>query len=210
MAIESQIVNGTIEVIHKQEESIISIILAISTLFLAAITGIGLWRTLRHTRKSNELLEYEIHSKIRPWIVLDETKPRQVVFNDNSVRYYEEWSANPTKFPSEIKEIIISMLVKNSGTVPARQFEKRVTSSHNILTKESFAKISPDELSSTLMPNQEQRVGWHIPWNDWENRLSNPLYFGVLIRYKINNTDYEDTGLIVKMSLGGTHIVESW
>jgi hypothetical protein len=204
VAIET-VVNGTTIIINEQSDPSWLIYLAI-----ALITLVGIIWTNLQTKKSNELLEYEIHSKIRPWIVLSETKPRQIVFSDNSVRYYEEWSVNPTKFPSEIKEIIISMLVKNSGTVPARQFEKRVGSSHNILTKDSFAKIPPDELSSTLMPNQEQRVGWHIPWNDWENRLSNPLYFGALIRYKINNTDYEDTGLIVKIGLGGTHVVESW
>ena len=204
MAIES-IVNGTTIIINEQTDPSWLIYLAIALITLGGIV----WSNLQ-TRKSNKLLEYEINSKIRPWVVLSETKPRQVVFNDNSVRYYEEWSANPTKFPSEIKEMIVSMLVKNSGTIPARQFEKIVGSSHNILTKDLFAKIPPDELSSTLMPNQEQRVNWHIPWKDWKNRLSNPLYLGVLVRYKINTTDDEDSGLIVKMSLSGTEIVESW
>ena len=204
MAIET-VVNGTTIIINEQTDYSWFIALAIALITLGGI----IWSNLQ-TRKSNNLLEYEIKSKIRPWIVLDETKPRQIVFNDNSVRYYEEWSVNPTKFSSEIKEVIISMLVKNSGTIPAREFETRVISGHSVITKDSLAKMHPDELSSTLMPNQERRVGWHIPWKDWENKLSNPLYFGVLVRYKINNTNYDDSGLVVKMGMGGTHLVESW
>lgn len=74
MAIESQIVNGT-TIIIQQEDSLISIILAISALCLVIITAVGLWKTNKRTRESNEelkrsnnLLMLELKHKFEPQI----------------------------------------------------------------------------------------------------------------------------------------------
>lgn len=59
------------------------------------------------------------------------------------------------------------------------------------------------------MPNQEHRITWQLPWDDWMNRKSNPLYFGVLVEYDINENEIEEAGLIIHVTWNSAEIIKS-
>lgn len=113
-----EITNGTIHVIVQQaQDSPFTIILAISTLVLALITGIGLWRTLlatghsnreliisnELTRDSNKLLETQLENTMRPLFEFS--------------RFATEYQNVGT--PNLVCRIYLTL--KNSGIVPARK-----------------------------------------------------------------------------------------
>lgn len=64
-------------IINEQTDPILGITILIALITLGGI----IWSNLQ-TKKSNELLTKDIHSRIRPWIVLGETSPRQIFFED--------------------------------------------------------------------------------------------------------------------------------
>lgn len=113
-----EITNGTIHAIVQQtQDSPFTIILALSTLGLAIVTGIGLWRTLvatsrsnnqliisnNLTQQSNNLLETELKNKMRPLFELTQFRT-----------YYNNVNTSNLVCRSTI-------ILKNSGTVPARK-----------------------------------------------------------------------------------------
>ena len=81
MAIDVNIVNEGFEFV--QNDSIISIILALSTFALVIITLIGLWITNRHAQESNNLMREEIRNKLRPWIKIGLMTPMHFQMKDN-------------------------------------------------------------------------------------------------------------------------------
>lgn len=44
-----------------------------------------------------------------------------------------------------------------------------------------------DESSITVMPGESHKSNWHVTWEDWKNRLENPLYLGVLTEFDIRD-----------------------
>ena len=111
VAIEPQIVNGT-TIIIQQEDSLISIILAVSALCLVIITAVSLWKTNERTResnkelkKSNELLTLELRQKFEP----------RFGFENCSIQY-ENTNTNSATF---------SCHVTNVGNVSVQNFQTR-------------------------------------------------------------------------------------
>jgi len=191
-----------------------NVVVQIFLVGISIITAIIIWKKMSESNKlvknSNELLKKDIDSRIRPWVMAGETKPNQVIFEDDSVQYYDVWAKDPSKFPFDVKEVLVRMELINSGSMPAKKFRKKIASSHSILDKNSFADIRFDELSVKLMSNQKHFVNWHIPWADWKNRPSNPLYLGILFEYEVEENKTEESGLIVNMGHAGTHVIKSW
>lgn len=139
-----EIINGTVHVIVQQtQDSPFTIILALSTLGLAIITGIGLRRTLEATRRSNNelitsnsltmesntLLETELRNKMRP--LLEFTRFQSTYF----------WSADRLTLTCKLY-----LTLKNAGTVPAR----RITAYHKETGSERIEDIV-----------REKEVIWH-------------------------------------------------
>ncbi|KAG2476919.1 MAG: hypothetical protein NPMRTH1_1440010 [Nitrosopumilales archaeon] len=58
-----------------------------------------------------------------------------------------------------------------------------------------------DESSITVMLGESHKSNWHVPWEDWKNRLENPLYLGVLTEFDIRDGSQEVSNTILSSSI---------
>lgn len=160
MVIESEIVNGTTIIVEQAQDSIIQIILAMSTLGLAIITGVGLWRTLKRTiesneelkrsneltrqqldetRKSNTLLTLELKTKFKPKIDFTQPLLRHNYTDINNVNF----SCN----------IVVGNVSLSNMLIYDYEDTTKITL-HKLLTKESEIIKKEHKVGSTLEPSR--------------------------------------------------------
>lgn len=131
MAIEVNIVNDVVEFV--QRDSVISILLALSTFALVIITAVALWRTSVNTRKSNdelrisnaelrksnELMTLELRQKFAPSFSIDN---RQIQYETDKV------TAN------------FSCSISNKGKIPLHNLKIYVTNFKELPSLEKLLK----------------------------------------------------------------------
>jgi len=201
MAIPVQIINGTFSIVEQPpHDSLFTIILALSTLGLAIITGIGLWKTHKSTRnsnselqisnkltrESNEILKIELRSKMRPLLAFVRTQA-SVQGNDREIKV----------------RLILTMA--NSGTVPARKIYAYYSETNN--DKIEYLIKEKEGIRNRGFPIGTIQQGGHydffidIPWT--HDKQSTKLVMWLEYRY----LDQKDEAVVLFHVVGGAEPV---
>ena len=183
MTIETQIVNGTTIIINEQTDPILGV-----TIVIALITLFGIILSSILTIKSNNLLHTEIENKFRPFFILEG---------------FNVTIKNDTK-------IVLRVVLKNYGTVPARKiivYRTKVLNEKLIeLCKEK------DRLNEYIEFGTLQHNGTHYfeEFIEYEKGTSNDIFFLIWFQYQYFKKHEESSVLCRINSSDLNNVKQSW
>jgi len=196
----------------SNEPSSLEIILIIATFCAVGVALLGVLLAHRNTKKSIELAQLEVESKIRPWITLGSPLPKtmSVELPSGNVKNFawDDFMADLDNLRPNAKTVSLEIPIENVGMMPAKNLKIKSIFRPSPITKQN---VTEKEFSGTLtiMPSEKTAILLTISADKWAKKVRTPLYIGVEIKFE-NNTKTELIGRIWKLGYGQFIIVDSW
>lgn len=184
---------------------IISLITAISSIVFGIIS---LKKSENQIKKSWEKQEAEHFERVRPWIVIKTPIPFQVEY-DKSTESYEVHIKRSYEEQIQAKTITIAFLYSVKGQRVANNLKRLHHNAFQPFTKEEFVKMEETPLHMSLAPEQEQSFLLHIPYSDWVQLKTQPVFLGIQLSYD-NGKDRSVSGGLYKLSNIGFELLSIW
>lgn len=183
--------------------------LVIATFILAGCTIFGILLSNKRTKESVELTRAEMSVSLRPWIGVIDIQAEAYLFEDGSVENYEAVQNMITKGKSlrgKIKNVSMDILIKNVGTLPAKDVQYRLLLSDKTITRTEVesAKITD---KAVLLPGEKDHTGYDIGLKQFDSRIT--YYVGICVEYDVNKR-MEHSGKIWELSGNTRKIIEDW
>lgn len=110
--------NNTGNITIQSGDLTTSILLIIATFGGVAVAVIGVWYSNKNTKRSNELVEIELKSRLRPWISIGDFMPAFIVLHNGTRINYP--SAIKQKIPPQtILIVLFAGILTNVGSAPS-------------------------------------------------------------------------------------------
>jgi len=208
-----QVSNSTIS---NQEISLFDgttqILLVIAAFAAVAASVIGIIKSNRRTRDSNNLLEKDINSRMRPWLIITDIVPSSVIFKNGGTcewgPYLEESKTNKTE-KNQVSLIHYEYTVKNVGLLSAKINRIQFLKFDN-LSRDELDLQKKDKSSINLVPQETLTSYLNLPYEKYIKLHKITTCFGVSIEYTWDDNKKSHVGKIWHFLPHLSDIIDSW
>lgn len=161
----------------------LTIYVAISAIL---ITVFGILLSDKRTRDSNKLTRTELMHRLRAWIKIQNLDMHIISINGNRLPWMDFW-LDPSKHPGDMDYAVLRTEVHNIGTIPALDLTGSFMKMNKPITKEMLENFKNPTLPFPLVPGDVFPCTFQISKEEYNNANKIPFYFGLLVRYKVEN-----------------------
>lgn len=209
-----QISNSTGSIEFTTSIDVTTQILIIIAAFAAVGASIyGVITSNRRTRESNTLLEKDIDSRIRPWLIISEMVTDSMQLKNGAVYEWKKYDQVKEKDNiSDDQEAFVNLMytVTNSGLQSAKMNRIQILQWEK-LSRDILNKGKKDPYPINLTPNEKVQSNVTMSIEDFRIILSQrPKYFGVNINYEWKSGNEDSVGRIWRLGFGRYEIIDSW
>lgn len=159
-------------------------------------------------KKQLKQYELEINNRMRPWVAPISIEARYIEFPNSyrgTVSYDEGIDLIVEKKESDIDAIVtFEMIIKNSGSVPAKNVLYRQLVEAENITQEQLLLSKPIKTIS-LMPEESDRISITIPIT----KCDEGCFVGLSVEYVVRNFK-EKAGKIWQLTYNDEILKDSW
>lgn len=203
-----QIINNTGSVTIQSSELTISIILVIATFVGIGVAIAGVFYSNKQTKKSNELTEMELKSRLRPWILIADITPTFItLITGGKIRYNDPIVKQISK--NQIATVTFGSEIKNVGLAPTTKIIGKWILGKSKIQRKDFDHANEDP-PFVLMVNESYPTSFQIAGIDFNNLGTQPMYQGLQIFYQINDKKIGVISKIYQIGYGGGLILDYW
>lgn len=206
-----EIINGTMNVtIDQIQDSSFAILASLSSLVLALFAVLGYIKTSRETKKSVTLYDTDLKSRLRPWVFPFDFRPSYANLKKQGMDF-KDWALNPDKYPEEPITVRIAVKLKNTGLLPANNFQFKVFLKIGEIQRNEIEQEAYFSSIRTIFPNEEFDADVDIDYSTFKtSEEGGSLWLAFMCKYDIDENREQITGLIGYLSKGSARRRDTW
>lgn len=109
-----------------------------------------------------------------------------ISIDGNKLPWNEYW-LEPSKYPGKMDFAVLRTEVHNIGGIPAVDLIGSFMNMNKPMTKEMLKNSGQKTVPFPLVPGDVFPSVFQISADEFNNAKKTPLYFGILVRYKVEN-----------------------
>jgi len=180
-----QVLNGTGTVLIQYDNPVISI-------FLVLVTLTGILLAFWTSNRSNELVQKELKTKIRPWVIIKDLDVTDVRLKNNITDSYNNVLDKGVEKKNYVS-IFLTYEIHNVGSAPSTEIHVETIHKDYDIERKEIEEKNKENLA--IMPGESYFDSIKISADEFFNRISKPRFFVIQCTYKI---DHNMIGIIGK------------
>jgi len=152
------------------------------------ITFVGILLSNRRTKESNTMTRTELKHRFRAWIKIENLFGYLITVDGVNYSWNEYWG-DTSKHPGKISSRTLKTEIRNIGEMPAIDLSGNFLQDDKPITREMLGKFDSSTLPFPLVPGDIFPKTFDVTEEVYANSNKKPLYFGILVRYQVNNVE---------------------